>query len=252
MVMLEGNKPVGSHKEAVEYLTPLRAKSRTQEVLEALVGMIDAAGLEVGDKLPSETILSEQLGVGRSTIREALNRWEGLGLVKRRRGSGTYLTAPIRPARGLIATETKLEAEGMLRIIDVRRTLEMEVVTRAATNATKSQKKQIQNSYRKLKKRVDSGMPWREVDHAFHSDIYDASGNPIFGQVILQLDEAFHAAKFRDSPFDKPEFGLRSIMLHEDLCNAIVNGDPNAACKAISTILNHDVDEINEMSGAEK
>jgi DNA-binding FadR family transcriptional regulator len=152
----------------------------------------------------------------------------------------------------LIATETKLEAEGMLRIIDVRRTLEMEVVTRAATNATKSQKKQIQNSYRKLKKRVDSGMPWREVDHAFHSDIYDASGNPIFGQVILQLDEAFHAAKFRDSPFDKPEFGLRSIMLHEDLCNAIVNSDPDAACKAISTILNHDVDEINEMSGAEK
>lgn len=252
MVEQDEHKQVGSHKDAVEFLTPLRAKSRTQEVLEALVGMIDAAGLEVGDQLPSETILSEQLGVGRSTIREALNRWEGLGLVKRRRGSGTYLTANIRPARGLIATETKLEAEGMLRIIDVRRTLEMEVVYRAATNATKTQKKQIQNSYRKLRKRVDSGMSWRDADHAFHSDIYDASGNSIFGQVILQLDDAFHAAKFRDSPFDKPEFGLRSIMLHEDLCNAIVNGDPDAACKAIATILNHDVDEIHEMSGADK
>ena len=74
---------------AAKYLTPIRAKSRTQEVLEALVGMIDAAGLEVGDQLPSETVLAEQLGVGRSTIREALNRWEGLGLLKRRRGSGT-------------------------------------------------------------------------------------------------------------------------------------------------------------------
>ena len=237
---------------AAEYLTPIRAKSRTQEVLEALVGMIDAAGLEVGDQLPSETVLAEQLGVGRSTIREALNRWEGLGLLKRRRGSGTYLTATIRPARGLIATETKLEAEGLLRIIDVRKTLEMEVVARAAKNATAAQKTKIQDHYSKLKKRVESGLPWREADQAFHSEIYDASGNSIFGQVIFQLDDTFHAAKFRDSPFDKPDFGLRSIQLHEELTDAIVNGDVEAACDAISTILQHDIDEIREMTEAPK
>jgi len=246
------SKQDGAHNDATEFLTPLRVRSRTQEVLDALVGMIDAAELEVGDQLPSETILSEQLGVGRSTIREALNRWAGLGLVKRRRGSGTYLTATIRPARGLIATETKLEAEGMLRIIDVRRTLEIEVVSRAAENATETQRKQIRSSYRKLRNRVDSGAPWREADHAFHSDIYDASGNSIFGQVIFELDNAFHAAKFRDSPFDKPEFGLRSISLHEDLCTAIIGGDVAGAREAITTILNHDVDEIREMFGVEQ
>ena len=241
-----------AHNDATAFLTPLRIRSRTQEVLEALVGMIDAAGLEIGEQLPSETVLSEQLGVSRSTIREALNRWAGLGLVKRRRGSGTYLTASIRPARGLVPAETKLEAEGMLRIIDVRRTLEIEAVSRAAENATDSQKKQILASYRKLKKRVDTGAPWREVDHAFHSDIYDASGNSIFGQVIFELDDAFHAAKFRDSPFDKPEFGLRSISLHKDLCSAIISGDPAAARMAITTILDSDVDEIQEMFSKEK
>ncbi|WP_136057636.1 FadR/GntR family transcriptional regulator, partial [Candidatus Halocynthiibacter alkanivorans] len=156
LVDSDERRKIGAHQVAAEFLTPLRAKSRTQEVLEALVRMIDAAGLEVGDQLPAETALSEQLGVGRSTIREALNRWEGLGLVKRRRGSGTFLTANIRAARGQISTETKLEAEGMLRIIDVRRTLEVEAVYRAATVATETQKKKIQASYAKLKKRVGS------------------------------------------------------------------------------------------------
>ncbi|NRA88058.1 MAG: FadR family transcriptional regulator [Rhizobiales bacterium] len=241
-----------SYKDVAKLLSPLRAKSRTQEVLEALVGMIAEAGLEIGDQLPGETVLSEQLGVGRSTIREALNRWEGLGLVKRRRGSGTYLTANIRPARGLVSTETTLESEGLLRIVDVRRTLEVEVVRRAAINATEAQKQRILSGFEKLKTVVASGMMWRNVDQAFHTEIYEASGNAIFGRIILDLDDAYHAAKFRDSPFDNPEFGVRSVLAHGDLCNAIVAGDAEAAVRAISIILDHVVDEIREMSETDK
>jgi GntR family transcriptional repressor for pyruvate dehydrogenase complex len=245
------NQP-GTHQDAAAFLKPIRAKSRTQEVLEALVEMIDVAGLEVGDRLPSETYLCEQLGVGRSTIREALNRWEGLSLIKRRRGSGTYLIAPIKRARGIIPTETKLEAEGLLRILDVRRTLELEVVERAALRSNDAQKGEIRARYQDMKERVDAGLSWRESDHAFHGAIYDACGNAIFGQVMIELDVAFHAAKFRDSPFGKPEFGLRAIKLHEDLSNAILASDPAAARLAITKILDHDIDEIREVSGAEE
>lgn len=245
-------KNVDSYKDVAKLLTPIRAKSRTQEVLEALVGMIVEAGLGIGDQLPGETVLSEQLGVSRSTIREALNRWEGLGLVKRRRGSGTYLTANIRPARGLVSTETTLESEGLLRIIDVRRILEVEVVRRAAINATEAQKQRIKSSFEKLNVVVASGLMWREVDHAFHTEIYEASGNAIFGRIIFDLDDAYHAAKYRDSPLDSPEFGIRSVMAHGDLCNAIVAGEPEAAVQAISIILDHVVDEIREMSETDK
>lgn len=48
-------------------------------------------GLVPGDKLPSERELAERLGVGRSSVREALRALEFLGLIETRRGEGTYL-----------------------------------------------------------------------------------------------------------------------------------------------------------------
>ena len=58
---------------ALKYLDRIETKSRGHAVLDALADMIERAGLKVGDRLPPEITLAEHLGVGRSTIREALN-----------------------------------------------------------------------------------------------------------------------------------------------------------------------------------
>ncbi|SDJ65625.1 FadR/GntR family transcriptional regulator [Salimicrobium halophilum] len=60
-------------------------------VLQKLKEFIDNNGVKPGDKLPSERELSEQLKVGRSSIREALRALELLGLIETRRGEGTFL-----------------------------------------------------------------------------------------------------------------------------------------------------------------
>jgi DNA-binding FadR family transcriptional regulator len=61
---------------ALHYLEPIETPSRGVAVLEAMVEMIERAGLQVGDRLPPEVAIASALGVGRSTIREALNRWD--------------------------------------------------------------------------------------------------------------------------------------------------------------------------------
>ncbi|KON90237.1 GntR family transcriptional regulator [Sporosarcina globispora] len=53
--------------------------------------MIEHDGLKPGDRLPSERELSERLGVGRSSVREALRALELLGLIETRRGEGTFM-----------------------------------------------------------------------------------------------------------------------------------------------------------------
>lgn len=246
------NLSQSTRPNAVDYLSPIQTKSRTEEVLDALAAMIAAADLKIGDKIPAETELCEQLGVGRTTIREALNRWEGLGLVRRRRGSGTFLIANIRPSKGLIPTKTKLEGEGLLRLIDVRRTLEIEAVQRAARNATATQKKQIVAAYAKIVKLVERNRPWLGADREFHDAIYLASGNPLFGQIMAELDDAFHASKFKGSPFENPKFGYRSVTLHADLRDAIVENDPEKAKTAICEILDKVEEEIRDVTGADQ
>lgn len=44
-----------------------------------------------GDRLPSEPLLAQQLGVSRATLREAMRSFEGQGLIRRRQGIGTFV-----------------------------------------------------------------------------------------------------------------------------------------------------------------
>ena len=62
-------------RDALDYLERIDTTTRGVAVLDALAEMIERAGLGVGDRLPPEVTLAARLGVGRSTIREALNRW---------------------------------------------------------------------------------------------------------------------------------------------------------------------------------
>lgn len=236
---------------ALHYLEPIDMPSRGVAVLEALAEMIERAGLQVGDRLPPEVALANALGVGRSTIREALNRWEGLGLIRRRRGDGTYLTAKIHSAHGPLPLMVQLEGEAILRLLDVRRVLETGTVRRAATMANLKQRTEISRLCDDLLAIVAEGKPYRAADAAFHGAISDATGNPMFRQMLQRMDEAFERPT--DSPFNMPGFGLSSFPPHRDLADAIQAGDPDAAEAAINTIIERTEAEIRQIiDGAPK
>ena len=220
---------------ALYYLDPINTPSRGVAVLDAMAEMIERAGLEVGDRLPPEVAIASALGVGRSTIREALNRWEGLGLIRRRRGDGTYLTARVRTSQGPLPTMVQLEGEAILRLLDMRRVIESGTVRRAASNATTRQRQEIARLCDVLLAIVDAGRPYRAADTAFHGAICDATGNPMFGQLLQRMDEAFERSA--ESPFSVPGFGLASFPQHRNLADAIVAGDADAAEAALQRII---------------
>jgi len=220
---------------ALSYLEPLERRTRGVAVLDALADMIERAGLNVGDRLPPEVSLAATLGVGRSTIREALNRWEGLGIIRRRRGDGTYLAARVQTSRGLVPTMIRLEGEALIRLIEVRRALENDVVRKATINATPAQRAEISRLCDILIADVDAGRNWQAADGAFHGAIYEASGNPMFGQILRRLDEALERSA--ESPFGGAGFGLASFPAHRILADAIVAGDPDAAVRELHHML---------------
>lgn len=233
------------HDGALSYLEPIETRTRNVAVLDALADMIQRAGLKVGDRLPPEISLATTLGVGRSTIREALNRWEGLGIIRRRRGDGTYLAARVQTSKGLVPTMIRLEGEALMRMIEVRRALEQEVVRKAATNATQAQRQEISRLCTILLDDVDSGRNWQSADFNFHGAIYLASGNPMFGQILHRLDEALERAP--DSPFGTPAFGLASFPPHRTLADAILRSDVEGAVAAIHEILDVVSAEVRDL-----
>lgn len=235
---------------ALHYLEPLETRTRGAAVLDALADMVERSGLKIGDRLPPEVSLAAALGVGRSTIREALNRWEGLGIIRRRRGDGTYLSARVQTSRGLVPTMVRLEGEALLRLLEIRRTLENDVVRKATLKATRQQREEISRLCDVLLADVHAGRPWRKADHAFHGAIYDASGNPMYGQLLVNLDHALERGG--SSPFAADAFGLDSFPIHRDLADAILAESPDRAVDAIGRIIDVVEGEVQAIIDGDK
>lgn len=234
-----------TQSSVLRFLAPLDTPTKASAVQDALVTMIEGANLGIGDRLPPEVALATTLGVGRSTIREALNRWEGLGIIRRRRGDGTYLTARVQSSEGPLPTMIRLEGEALLRLLEVRRVLEAGAVRRAAELATPEQRNEISILCDDLLKIVDAGMHYRDADLAFHSAISDACGNPLFGHLLTHLDHAFERSE--DAPFSRSAFGLASFPFHRDLSDAIGRRDPDGAEAALNAIIESVAAEIRQI-----
>lgn len=229
-------------KQALGFLEPLSTRSRGETALESLADMIERAGMQIGDRLPPETQLAETLGIGRSTIREALNRWEGLGIIRRRRGDGTYLAARPHGAEGLVPLQIRLEGEALLRLFEVRRALELDVVRKAATRGSATQKAEISRLCDILLEEVFAGRPWRRHDWAFHAAIYEAADNPLYAQILQRLDNAVERSP--GSPYHGDGLFLDSFPLHRNLADAIVASDPDASALAVGELIDAVVIEL--------
>ena len=70
-------------------LRPIEKQRVAEEIVEQLRKLILTGAYNPGDKLPPERHLAKELGVNRSSLREALKKLEHLGLVKIRQGDGT-------------------------------------------------------------------------------------------------------------------------------------------------------------------
>lgn len=229
-------------------IAPLPAIDRSKQVMNALADYVERAALKIGDRLPTERALMAALSVGRSTIREAIGRFEALGVTQTRKGSGTYLLKPI--SAGTIHLPLSLDTarlrDALLQTLEVRRGIEAEASMVAARRRTADDLKTIEARLVEMERvHLATGTSGPE-DLAFHLAVYDATHNPLFRQLLAQMREAFE--RFWDHPFDRQDFARRSFPFHRELYDAIVARDAELARARTLKILEIVEEDIEEMS----
>lgn len=207
---------------------PVRPKSLDEAVLGSLAEFVDKSKLGPGDRLPSERELCEALSVGRSTVREALKRWEALGIVERRHGSGIYLRVRVGPnlvhVPLVLARPSKVRS--LLHILQVRRALEGEAAAVCATSASDAGIADIGAALDRLE--VDHARgDGSEADWQFHQTLYLATGNPFFPQLIQSMRDLLH--QLWENALELPDFAAASHPFHRTTYEAIRRRDPEAA-----------------------
>src|SRR3954451_20588490 len=102
-----------------------------ERVVDALRAFIEGNGLTPGVKLPPERVFLEQLGVSRSSLREAVRVLSTLGIIDVRHGDGMYVGAGSDTGEAGALFDPS-EADALRNLVETRLGVELAAVTAAA------------------------------------------------------------------------------------------------------------------------
>lgn len=191
----------------------------------------------VGSRLPTEPELMAELGVGRSTVREAVRTLSRVGLVQVRQGDGTFVTG--RP----VDTETlrnRCHRAQLHEIHDVREALDLQAARLAAARRTDEDLEALRAL---LDARASAALSrdaaaYADADVAFHQRIVVATQNDMLIDLYRVIgDTLVHSLTLlkRESAFDDQDTSAE----HEAILTAIAAGDADAAALAVATLFRH-------------
>ncbi|HYZ64382.1 MAG TPA: FadR/GntR family transcriptional regulator [Acetobacteraceae bacterium] len=211
-------------------LVPGRRERLGDKLYGQILDQIVSGALKEGDKLPSENQICQAFQVSRPTVREALMRLHADGLVATRQGSGTYVQK--RPSDHLTRLANVSDIAGMLRCLEIRIALEGQAAGLAAQRHTPEQMERIAGSLAALKTDFDgAGIPARS-DFEFHRAVAEASGNPLFAELLSMLNDTIQQAMTLALSLTRAgskERARRVVEEHEAIVEAIQRGDAEAA-----------------------
>jgi DNA-binding FadR family transcriptional regulator len=212
---------------------PIRRNPLVDQVAKRLFAEVSAGSWSVGQRLPSETVLAGQYGVGRSTIREAIRSLAGSGMLESRQGSGVYVVS-LQPVDDI---ESRLRHAGLLEVYEVRRCLEVEAARLAALRRTESDLELIGAALerRRASARAESAQELVAADLGLHQAVVAAAGNSALAQVyamFMPLLRPHLVALAQDDVLNADDRLSEATDAHDVLVDAIRRGAPEVAVAA--------------------
>lgn len=185
----------------------------------------------VGERIPTEAELVSTFGVGRNTVREALQSLVHAGLLSREQGRGTFvisdseLTGSL--ARGL--------AGGSRRdYLELRLALDSTAAALAAVRRSDADVERLRELRARREESWSAGDPdlRASADLALHRAIVAATHNHLYVQLYSSMIDVF-AGHMRDEEDGDEDLAHRH---HHDLVEAIAEGDADRAASLVAAI----------------
>ncbi|MBS1573719.1 MAG: FadR family transcriptional regulator [Bacteroidetes bacterium] len=214
-------------------ITPIKKISLSEEVAKQLQQQIASGKYTLGQKLPCESKLMEEFGVGRSSIREAVRVLANAGIVRVQQGLGTFVE--FKNGAVLPWYERLRGAKGY-ELNEVRQLLELKIAEKAALNRTAKDitglKKLLQCRYKAvIENDIEACI---DADIRFHIAIADAAKNDILADLYKTIAAQIKRS-FREVYHDTKVFLSRHDE-HKTLLKSIIDKNPKKAWQCVAKI----------------
>lgn len=214
----------------------------SDKVVQSLRILIEHNNMQVGDRLPAERKLCEQLSVSRSSLREAIQQLTSMGILQSRGGAGTFLQQLssnwsqhqiIQPLSHLIDQDPAYRFD----VQEARIVLEGGTAWYAAQRATPEDLLNIRRCYEQISHSQGLGNDDQaaQADAKFHLAIAEASHNLVLIQMMRSLFDLlqFNVVLGRRKVYSEPRRFDQLHLQHHQVMAAIERRDPEAARKAV-------------------
>lgn len=213
-----------------------QGKALPERVADMITQLIVDDAYRPGARLPNEFILAKRLGVGRSTVREAIKILVSKHILEVQHGSGTFVcerTGMVDDPLGFSFFRDKKRLA--IDLCEVRMMLEPQIAAAAARNINPDQIETLQAVCDEAAEQFRAGTDHSKKDIEFHARIAEASGNLIAPRVVAIISTTIPMF------ITMAERDLReaSIRAHQKIVDAIRKRQPVQASRAMSEHLEH-------------
>jgi GntR family transcriptional repressor for pyruvate dehydrogenase complex len=213
-------------------LEPVKSRRLSEAIIRQLQDLIAEGRLKPGERLPAERELAEQLGVSRTSVREALRGLETRGLVEIRVGEGAFvregsLDSALEPLAFVVAPQIEVVKE----LFEARRLIEPAIAALAARRATEAEIQAMERILEGQARELDGGGIGLRQDVAFHAALANSAHNRSISRIINAVMELL--APSRRVSLGTPGRPRQSHEDHWRILDAIRQRDELAAHRAV-------------------
>ncbi len=218
--------------QALNHITPVMRTNLTSSVFEQLLSYVVGGSWKPGDRIPPERELCQQLGIARTSLREALKAMELVGMLDSRVGDGTFVCPRSEFfSRPLLWAFTGTDREELQEIMEARTIIEENLAGLAATRGTAEQIEKIGHAVQQMRDSIARGDSTLDADMAFHLAVSAAAQNGVLTNAVRLLRNLMRQwINYKLLIPDIPEIVLKR---HVAIYRAIAARKPNAARNAM-------------------
>ncbi|MFE1932686.1 FadR/GntR family transcriptional regulator [Streptomyces sp. NPDC059474] len=199
-----------------------------ERVLEYIV----RAGLQPGDRLPTEKDLAEEVQMSRTVVREAVKILSALGRLSVQKGRGIYVAEPEQSSwQQSLANFLPADLRQVDELFEFRRHLETTTANLASQRATPTQVKAVREAAQQSARAAEQGDidAFTFADEAFHTGIAAAAANMFFASTV----DAMRRLQRQVTTIGLAGIAGGSLQVaaeqHEAIAEAIAAGEPGRA-----------------------
>lgn len=209
--------------------------------------------LKPGDALPPEGQLVEDLGVGRSSVREAVKSLQSMGIVDVRQGDGLYVRElNFDPMLETFLYGMQFDPHTLAELLQIRIWLEFSVIGDAVEHIGRDDITRLESLLKTWEQRVRAGEEYSDLDESFHQIVYGVLENDTLMKLFSVFWVTFTSLEAELTRDTDPETVLE---FHRKLLEAIQAHDPSQARAQLLQHFDHikkRIDHYLASTGVEK